>query len=113
MAVDHRRAADGDVPPDIRAAPAADAAGDGAVRADAHVVADLNLVVELDALLDHGVVERAAVDRGIGADLDVVADAHRADLRNLHPAAFLAGDAEAVGADDDPGVHHHAFAQGT
>src|SRR5262245_58906384 len=113
MAMDHRRAADGDVPPDVRAARDANAAGDGAVRADAHVVADLNLVVELDALLDHGVVERTAVDRGVGADLDVVADAHRADLRDLHPAAFVARDAEAVGADDGPGVNHHAFAQGT
>ncbi len=47
------------------------------VRADAHVVADHDEVVELDALLDHGVVDGAAVDGGVGADLDVGADAHR------------------------------------
>jgi hypothetical protein len=51
------------------------------VRADAHVVRDLDLVVELHALLDHRVVQRAAVDGGVGADLDVVADAHAAISR--------------------------------
>ena len=50
-----------------------------------HVVADLDLVVELHAVLDHRVVQRAAVDGGVGADLDVVADDHAADLRNLAP----------------------------
>jgi hypothetical protein len=33
-------------------------------------VADLDLVVELDAVLDDGVVQRPAVDRGVGADVD-------------------------------------------
>ena len=56
------------------------------VRADVHVVADLHQVVELDAVFDHGVVERAAVDAGVGADLDVVADTHRAELLDLDPA---------------------------
>ena len=86
-------------------------AGDRGVRADAHVVADLDLVVELDALLDHRVVERAAVDRGVGADLDVVADAHAADLRNLDPAALLRRDAEAVGADHHAGVQDDPLSQ--
>src|SRR5688572_11356964 len=109
--MDHRRAADGDVPSDARAAGDADAACHRAVRADAHVVTDLHLVVELDPLLDHRVVERAAVDSGIRANLDVVADAHPADLWNFYPAAFLGGDAEAVGADDRAGMDHHALAE--
>src|SRR5688500_10762234 len=109
--MDHGRAADDDVPSDARAAGDADAAGHRAVRADAHVVADLDLVVELDALLDHRVVERAAVDRGVGADLDVVADAHAADLRDLDPAALVGRDAEAVGADDRPGMHHDSLSK--
>jgi hypothetical protein len=48
---------------------------------------DLDLVVELDAVLDHRVVEGTAVDGGVGADLDIVADDDAADLRNLGPAA--------------------------
>src|SRR5262245_51059131 len=82
VALDHRPAADGAVRADLRAAGNAGAAGDRGVRADVAVVTDLDLVVELDALLDHRVVERAAVDGGVGANLDVVADAHAADLRD-------------------------------
>src|SRR5262245_26526088 len=93
--VDHGRAADRAAAPDVGAAGDAGARRDRGVRADAHVVADLDLVVELDALLDHRVVQRAAVDRGVGADLDVVADPHAADLRDLYPgtvrAALVAG----------------------
>src|SRR6185503_6538318 len=111
VAVDHGGAADQAMRADVGAAGDADAARDRAVRADAHVVPDLDLVVELDALLDHRVVERAAVDGGVGADLHVVADAHAADLRDLHPSPRLGRDAEAVGADHGPGVHHHAFSQ--
>ena len=42
---------------------------------------------------------RAAVDRGVGADLDVGADDDPADLRDLDPAPGVLGHAEAVGAD--------------
>ena len=58
-----------------------DAAGHGGVRADVHVVSDLDLVVELDAVADHRVLDRAAIDGGVRADLDIIADAHAADLR--------------------------------
>src|SRR5207302_9856026 len=73
--------------------------------ADPHVVADLDLVIELHALLDHRVVDRAAVDRGVGADLDVVADVHAANLGDLDPAALVLGDADAVAADHRAGVN--------
>src|SRR6266850_1383999 len=107
MPEDHRRAADGAMPADVGAAGDAGAAGDRGVGADAHVVADLDLVVELDALLHHRVVDRAAVDGGIRADLDIVADAHRADLRDLDPAPLILGDAETVGADHRAGMDDH------
>jgi hypothetical protein len=80
----------------------------GAVRADVHVVADLHQVVELDAVFEHGVFQRATVDAGVGADLDVVADAHGAELFDLFPAALRVGEAEAVGADDRAAVHEAA-----
>jgi hypothetical protein len=51
----------------------------------------------------HGVVERATVDAGVGADLDVVADAHRAELLDLLPAALGRREAEAVGPDHRAG----------
>src|SRR5947208_2778425 len=91
----------------------ADAARHGGVRADAHVVPDLDLVVELHALFDHRVVDRAAIDRGVGDDLHLVADAHGSDLGNLDPAPGVLGDTEAVGADHHSGVQDAARADRT
>src|SRR5690606_39983370 len=54
--------------------------------------------------------ERAAVDAAVGADLDVVADHHAAELLDLLPAARLArGEAEAVGADHGAGMDDGAL----
>ena len=55
--------------------------------------------------------QRAAVDAGVGADLDVVADAHRAQLLDLFPARPACGrEAEAVGADHHAGMQDAALA---
>jgi len=62
VAQDHRRGAERAAFADVRAAGHGDAAGHGGVAPDAHVMADLDLVVELHAFLEHGVVERAAID---------------------------------------------------
>ena len=86
------------------------------MRADAAVVRDHDEVVELDAVFDHGVFDRAAVDGGVGADLDVVTERHRADLRHLDPGALVRREPEAVAADHGAGLHdaaraeHHAMA---
>src|SRR4051794_353126 len=72
MPADHGAAPNAAIAADARAAGDADAAGDRGVRPDVAVVPDLDLIVELDTLFDHGVVERAAIDGGIGAHLDVV-----------------------------------------
>ena len=80
------------------------------MRADDAVVPDLDLVVELDVVLDHRVVDGAAVDRRVRADLDVGADDDAAHLRDLDPAPALLGHAEAVGADDRAAVHDRARA---
>src|SRR5581483_10604785 len=105
---DHAGPAHRAVPPDARAARDADAARHSGVRADAHVVPDLDLVVQLHAVLDDRVFERAAVDGRVGADLDVVADHDGAHLRDLGPALAVARHAEAVGADHRPRVHDRA-----
>src|SRR5690606_21922182 len=80
------------------------------VRADANVVCNLHKVVDLDAVLDDGVVDRAAVDGRVRADLDVVADDDAAELRHLDPAAVreVLGEAEAVAADHRARVHDAA-----
>ena len=68
-----------------------DAARDHGVRADAAVVADLHVVVELDAVFDDGVLERAAVHGRVRADLDVVADHDAAELRHLDVVPSTSG----------------------
>src|SRR3546814_6647561 len=90
-------------------------ARDQAVLADADVVSDLYQVVDLRAAPDHRGADVGAVDGGVGADLDIVADPDRADRADaadvvhgrLDPVAargFVAGglcgdEAEAVGAE--------------
>jgi hypothetical protein len=88
----------------------ADAARHGRVLADAHVVADLNQVVELHAVLDDRVLQRTAVDASVGADLDVVADVHRPELLDLDPRAVVRCQTEAVGADHHAGMEQAALA---
>ena len=87
-------------------------AGDDGVVADDDVVADLDLVVEFDAVADDGVAHGAAVDGGAGADFDVIANAHAAQLGDRQPAAVFEVVAEAAFADDGVGEYLHARAGG-
>src|SRR4051812_40666832 len=106
----HAGTAHGAMPADARAARDADAARHRGVRADAHVVRDLDLVVELDPVLDHRVVQRAAVYGRVRADLHVVADDDAPHLRDLRPALAVARHAETVGADHRARVDDGALA---
>ena len=52
-----------------------------ALTSDGHIVGDLDQIVDLGAFPDHGVAAAAAIDRRIGADLDIVLDNDTAELR--------------------------------
>ena len=54
--------------------------------------------------------ERGAIDAGVGADFDIVADFDAADLRELFVMIAGANEAEAVGAEDAAGVEDGAVA---
>src|ERR1035437_3204908 len=94
-----------------RAASDSGAACDRSMRADAHVVPDLDQIVQLDPVLDDSVIQRTPVDASIGADFNVVADHHPAYLRDLAPGVIVLRNAEAVGANHRAGVHQRALAQ--
>src|SRR5690606_31263063 len=111
VAEDAGAAADQAVASDARAAGDRGAARHRRVCADADVVADLDLVVEADVLFEHGVLDRTAVDAGVGPDLAVVADHHAAVLRHLEPAPRVHRQAEAVRAEHRAGMDPHALAQ--
>ena len=99
MTADHRAATDAAIAPNARTARDAYAASDGGMGADTAVVTDLNLIVQLHTFFKHRVIQRAAVDRGIGPHLDVVPDHDSADLWNLLPTAIFHGDSKAICAD--------------
>src|SRR4051794_36262713 len=110
MPADHRATADPAIASDARTAGDAHAAGDRGMRADVAVVPYLDLVVELYTLFDHCIVERATIDGCIGADFDIVAEHHAADLRDLIPAPILPGKTEAVRAKHRPRMDDHTLA---
>ena len=56
--------------------------GDYAIAADADVMGDLHEIVDLGALADDRIGHGAAIDGGVGADLDIVLDDDPADLRH-------------------------------
>src|SRR5690606_1574343 len=75
------------------------------------VMADLHLVVDLHAIGNDRVAQRSAINAGVRADLDIIADLHTTQLLNLDPAPALIGKAKAVAADDRTGLHQHTLAQ--
>ena len=68
------------------------------------VVPDLHEIINFGAFADHGVLQRAAVDAAVGADLHVVLDDDPADLRHLEVALGAHGEAEPVLADPHAGM---------
>src|SRR5262249_28325062 len=100
---------DHDVVARTRRAGDADLADDQVVPADAAIVRDLHEVVDLRAAPDKRYRERAAVDRRAGADLDVVLEFDRTELRNLLMLAGVEPIAEAVRPDHGVGVNEDAM----
>src|SRR5689334_4377532 len=69
-----------------------------------HVVPDLHEIINFRALADDRIMQRPPIDRGVGADFDMVLDHHAADLRQFQVAAQAHGEAKAVLADRHAGV---------
>src|SRR5262249_14700664 len=119
---DHHLVADGDVigdadlaaedgvVPGLRRTTDADMTDENVVSADVAVVTDHDEVVDLGAVADDGPTERGAVDGGVGADLNVVAEPNGAKLRNLFVSAVDHAEAESVATDDGAGVHDATLA---
>ncbi len=71
---------------------------------DLHVVADLDQVIDLGPLPDHGLAESGAIDRRSGADFHIVLDPDNADLRDLMVLPLVKREPVAIGADDHAGM---------
>ncbi len=89
------------------------ATGHGGVVAHLHVVPNLHQVVEFDAVTQHRVVQRAAIDAGIGAELHVVTHPHHTQLRYFFPPWSIGRKAKPIGPQHRTSVHHGARAHHT
>src|SRR5215831_15384361 len=84
--------------------------GDQAMPANHHVVADLDEIVDLGPLSDHGVATGAAVDGGTGTNLHLVLHDHPADLWDLEMLRLPGHVAESILADMNTGMDDDAIA---
>ena len=83
----------------------AGAGRNGRIGTNHTVVGDLDEVIELHAILDHGIAERTTVDGGVGPNLHLVANHDTAELWHFFPAAiWQTGIAKAARADHGAGL---------
>ena len=87
-----------------------DLADDHAMAADHHIMGDLHEIIDLGSLTDDGVAIGAAIDCGVGPDLDIVLDDDPADLRHFLMTARTHGEAESVLADAHAWMNDHPVA---
>src|SRR5262249_16769256 len=81
------------------------------VRADPAIVANHHQVVDLGALANARRLERAAVDRRAGTNLDIITDLDVAQLRHLDVASAVLPIATAIGTEDGMSVNDDAVAE--
>src|SRR5215472_6942417 len=108
--------ADHDVVVEPRAPRDADLPRQDAASAEHHVVPDLHQIINHRAGADHGVVSRSPVYRGIGADVDIVADHHAPELRYFDRSFLVRSKSKPVLADPHSRMQYdaradHAMAQ--
>lgn len=85
-------------------------AGHGGVLADMNVVANLNQIVELDAVVQHRVLQRTPVNAGVSTNLAVVANSYGTQLFDLDPGPAVRRKAESVRTHHDTGMQDTALA---
>jgi hypothetical protein len=113
MTRDHCRPANRAPSPYSCASRNADTACDCGMVTNMNIVRDLNLIIELYVITDHGIFQRTAINRRIGPDLYIVANPHAADLRNFYPLAILLCKPETVPANDRPALNDRSRTQTT
>jgi hypothetical protein len=80
--------------------------------ADPRIVPDLNEIVELGPGPDRGRIKGRAIDRRVGANLDIVAEVETADLRHFAEGAPVGDVAETIRSEYRTGMHFDPRAEG-
>ena len=83
---------------------------DHRLTADAHPMPELHEVIDDHAVFHHGVLERAAIDRRVGSDFNIVANHHRRELLDFHPTLCAGRVAKTISTDRCVGVDRAALA---
>ena len=73
---------------------------------------NLHLIVDLHTLLDDGVIQCPAVNRGASTDLDIIADTYAPQLCNFHRTTPIKCKSEAVCSNDNGRMQHYSIADG-
>jgi hypothetical protein len=101
-------ARDGNVIAQLCGAGDADLGDEQAVLPDLHVVADLHKIINLGPLAYHRFAQGGAIDRGAGADFNVIFNSDNSNLRNLVVLALVQGEPVAVRTDHDASMNDAA-----
>jgi len=99
---------DHDIVTQLRAACKTDLPHNDAMTSNRDVVRNVDEIVDLCPLADDGGAQCAAINRGIGADLNVIADDDVAKLKDFPVEAFVKDITEAIRADDRARVNDYA-----
>src|ERR1700757_4362987 len=78
--------------------------------AEYHVVSDLHEIINHRPRADLRIVPGSPIDRGIGADIDIVSDQDTPELRDFDRRFRVGRKSEPPRADSPPGVHQDARA---
>ncbi len=78
--------------------------GNNRVRTYFDVMRNLHQVVDFDPVGNDGVIQGTAINAGIGADFNVIANDDRPQLLYFVPTACLLGKTETIGANHHPRV---------
>src|SRR2546430_15926594 len=84
--------------------------GNHRVRSNLHVVSDMYQIIDFDAFGNTRIVQRAAIDRGVRADLHVVTYFYDTSLRKFPVPAFAKRVAETVRSQNSSRVNLDAIA---
>src|SRR5262249_49360308 len=78
--------------------------------ANFHVMAYVNQIVQFYAFGDACVIQRAAINRGVRANFDIVSNFNDARLRKLYVSPFTMRVTKSVGSNYGTGMYLHAIA---
>ena len=83
--------------------------GNSGIVTNTTIVTNHNLIIDLDPVTNHGIVQGTAVNAGVGTDFHIVPHNDSTNLRNLDPDIAIFGVAKTISTNHHPGMNHHAI----